>query len=217
MACTCSGDRTRPCGTRHGGSQQVRAVSRRYREQRPRRASGEGCPERQQDRALEQDVRGCLPGEAGERCWAAIWARSFRKAKRVPIRAERCAGDGHPESSWKSTNRPSRPPPGRNGCSTHEKLPLFDGRGMITHILTIGEDIAAFKRWETRGDAREGECRGRVQGQRRIPREHEPRDPDADERHHRHDRPCAADGTHRPPAEVSQCREDRRRIHSWLS
>jgi signal transduction histidine kinase/CheY-like chemotaxis protein len=28
------------------------------------------------------------------------------------------------------------------------KLPLFDGRGVITHILTIGEDIAAFKQWE---------------------------------------------------------------------
>jgi two-component system, sensor histidine kinase and response regulator len=28
------------------------------------------------------------------------------------------------------------------------KLPLFDAGGMITHILTIGEDIAAFKRWE---------------------------------------------------------------------
>jgi signal transduction histidine kinase/CheY-like chemotaxis protein len=28
------------------------------------------------------------------------------------------------------------------------KLPMYDGRGMITHILTVGEDIAAFKRWE---------------------------------------------------------------------
>ncbi len=28
------------------------------------------------------------------------------------------------------------------------KLPIFDGRGAITHILTIGEDIAAQKQWE---------------------------------------------------------------------
>ena len=29
-----------------------------------------------------------------------------------------------------------------------KKLPLFDGRGAITHILTIGVDIAAQKQWE---------------------------------------------------------------------
>ncbi|MBK7259463.1 MAG: response regulator [Ignavibacteriae bacterium] len=29
-----------------------------------------------------------------------------------------------------------------------KKLPLFDGRGVITHILTIGQDIASQKQWE---------------------------------------------------------------------
>ena len=37
-------------------------------------------------------------------------------------------------------------------------------------------------------EARQAPCRGGDRGEGRVPRQHEPRDPHADERHHRHDR-----------------------------
>ena len=58
----------------------------------------------------------------------------------------------------------------------------------------------------------QGGCRGRQPGQERVPRQHEPRDPHADERRDRHDRPAARHGTERAPAPLRHAREVIRRL-----
>ena len=62
------------------------------------------------------------------------------------------------------------------------------------------------RNWSTARDTRDG---GQPR-EERVPRQHEPRDPDADERHHRHDRPRARQRAHRRTSGTASPRCGRR-------
>ena len=88
-----------------------------------------------------------------------------------------------------------------------------DTEGQARHFISVIEDITERRTLERLRNDAENELRAAKEaaesgqpGQERVPGEHEPRDPDADERHHRHDR---ARPGHRPHARAARVSADR--------
>ena len=67
-----------------------------------------------------------------------------------------------------------------------------DSAGGPVRIMGVVTDTTDRKSAEAELRRGQGRRRGREPGEERVPREHEPRDPHADERRHRHDRACCS-------------------------
>ncbi len=73
------------------------------------------------------------------------------------------------------------------------KVPLHDANGRVTGIAGIGRDITEAEEGGIQAAPRSGGRGRRPLGQKRIPGQHEPRNPHTHERHHRHDGTGARD------------------------
>ena len=72
-------------------------------------------------------------------------------------------------------------------------------------MASLKQEIGPPDPGRDRARAGQGRRRGGQPGQERVPRQHEPRDPHADERRHRHDRPAARHAA-RPPSSANSPR-----------
>ena len=87
-----------------------------------------------------------------------------------------------------------------------------DESGKPADMFGVTQDITEFKRLEDGAARRQGERRGGHQGEVRFPRQHEPRDPHADERHHRPLAPRPQDAAQRQAARLRQQGPQRRHV-----
>ena len=78
-------------------------------------------------------------------------------------------------------------PTGRTTWVLTTKMPLYDEAGPIVGTFGISRDITERKQAAEALRAGQGGGRGGQPRQERLPGQHEPRDPHAAERHHRHD------------------------------
>ena len=85
------------------------------------------------------------------------------------------------------------------------KMPLRNPQGRIVGTFGVSRDITERKRAEEEMAQGAGGGGGGQPGQERVPGQHEPRDPHADERHPRHDR---AGPGHRPDARAARVPDD---------
>ena len=86
-------------------------------------------------------------------------------------------------------------PDGKHSWVATTRLPLLDREGKIVGTFGISHDITGQKQAAEQMRSRQGSRRGRQPRQERFPGQHEPRDPHAAERHHRHD---GVGARHRP-------------------
>ncbi len=88
-------------------------------------------------------------------------------------------------------------------------FPIRNGSGAVYRVAGIADDVT--ERKASGGGAVRGQARGGSgqQGQGRVPRQHEPRDSDADECGDRHDQPPARHRAEVRAARVSSIRFDR--------